>query len=384
MKRSLVPVSGLALAVFIVVGVFGASQSCGPAPGPAYRTFSDTWAWTAGDWTRLATAGPGWREGAVSVYDAARRQWLLFGGQSPKDAQLPGGIKTYLADTWLFDGSGWTRAAASGGPMGRTAAAAAYDAATGEIVVFGGIHEVENADHTFQVDAYDDTWAWSGSGWTQLDPAASPPANRYRYWEAGYDAATRSVILYSPSADMVQPEDPVACVTNTSNGYTCPPQTWLWNGNTWTRLRPAHQPWTATLFEDSASGRLMAWGISESEFSAVDLSDRKWRWTGDDWVESQTETLPQPPRPHSLLNPFAATLYGSPVATAFAFGGSDCSKSNTPISLADTWLLTGSSWQQMNPVHSPPGRLSTYLSYDADLHEVLLWGGISATGCPLT
>jgi hypothetical protein len=61
----------------------------------------------------------------------------------------------------------------------------AYDAATGNVVLFGG----------YGTGGYSDaTWTWDGSTWTKQAPASHPPA---RYGAAmAYDAATGNVVLF--------------------------------------------------------------------------------------------------------------------------------------------------------------------------------------------
>src|SRR4051812_46378454 len=54
------------------------------------------------------------------------------------------------------------------GPPGRWSAATAFDTIADRMLIFGGV----NAG--FQM--LDDTWAWSGSAWSELDPATRPPA----------------------------------------------------------------------------------------------------------------------------------------------------------------------------------------------------------------
>ncbi len=60
----------------------------------------------------------------------------------------------------------------------------AYDAATGNVVLFGGVNNTYLGD----------TWVWSGSTWTKQAPATSPPPR----WSASmaYDAATGNVVLF--------------------------------------------------------------------------------------------------------------------------------------------------------------------------------------------
>jgi len=52
-------------------------------------------------------------------------------------------------------------------PWGRYGSAMAYDAARGELVVFGGSRFSE---------VFNDTWVWDGFNWTRKFPATSPPA----------------------------------------------------------------------------------------------------------------------------------------------------------------------------------------------------------------
>jgi hypothetical protein len=63
----------------------------------------------------------------------------------------------------------------------------AYDAATGTVVMFGGVG-------TSNEPAYADTWTWNGTTWTQQHPAASPPGGFGVVM--AYDAATGTVVLF--------------------------------------------------------------------------------------------------------------------------------------------------------------------------------------------
>jgi hypothetical protein len=99
------------------------------------------------DWTKQAPAtSPPARSFASMAYDAATGDIVLFGGDSSQ------GI---FGDTWTWDGSTWTKQAPTAHPSARSRAAMAYDAATHDIVLFGGT----NLRATFG-----DTWTWGGSG----------------------------------------------------------------------------------------------------------------------------------------------------------------------------------------------------------------------------
>jgi hypothetical protein len=97
-------------------------------------------------WTKQSpTARPSARDYASIAYDAATGNVVLFGGHGP-------GV---LGDTWVWDGSTWTRQHPATRPTPRSEAAMAFDAATGNVVLFSG-YAVHNVPR--------DTWVWGSSG----------------------------------------------------------------------------------------------------------------------------------------------------------------------------------------------------------------------------
>jgi len=103
---------------------------------------------------------------AAATYDPATRQFVLFGGL---DSQF-----NPTNDTWLWGGASWTAAKTAAAPTPRFAASIAYDASTSQLILFGG------ADQNLTYFA--DTWTWNGSNWVQLHPATSPPAGGGPPW----------------------------------------------------------------------------------------------------------------------------------------------------------------------------------------------------------
>ena len=63
------------------------------------------------------------------AYDAATNQVVLFGGSN---------ASLFLGDTWTWSGTSWAELSLSTMPAARAAASAAYDLATGQLAVFGG------------------------------------------------------------------------------------------------------------------------------------------------------------------------------------------------------------------------------------------------------
>jgi hypothetical protein len=147
-----------------------------PAPG---QTLGDTLEFDRNTWRRVAVNGPRARMQGSMAFDSARAVSVLFGGAALNPLRR-------LDDLWEWDGVTWRQPAISSErPAGRSAPAMAYDAERREIVLFGGI------DDTGQLLA--DTWLWNGSGWRRAE-VEGPPA-RYDTVMA-FDAARRVVVLF--------------------------------------------------------------------------------------------------------------------------------------------------------------------------------------------
>ena len=97
------------------------------------------------------------------AYDAARGQVVLYGGFD--DVNF-----FNLGDTWVWDGSTWTQKFPHDNPGNRYGASMVYDAAHSQIVLFGG--SILYPDGSFF--DLNDTWVWDGNNWTRKTPQTSP------------------------------------------------------------------------------------------------------------------------------------------------------------------------------------------------------------------
>src|SRR5262249_4227922 len=131
---------------------------------------------------------------------------VLFGGTSGYPNS--GTIRVGLNDTWLWDGTNWTKAAPSSSPPVENARLA-YDETYKQVVYFGG--------------GSGDTWTWDGTNWTQKSPAGSPAARSYA--GLAYDASRGGRLLFGG--------------TGTSGALS---DTWLWNGTTWSQQTTSTVP----------------------------------------------------------------------------------------------------------------------------------------------
>lgn len=121
------------------------------------------------------------------AYDPATRTMLLFGGHSDR--------YPYLGDTWIWNGTTWTKLSPSTSPLARSDAPVAYDAATRTVLLFGGEGMISEGEY----GGLSDTWSWNGTTWTKLSPAASPAA---RYGASmAYDPGTNAMLLFGDEYD---------------------------------------------------------------------------------------------------------------------------------------------------------------------------------------
>jgi len=108
--------------------------------------------------------GSGWRQ--TTTYTVGPQ---LSGGTFVGDPTSHSDV--YLSpsgETWVWDGS-WTRKHPHATPVTQDGAAAAFDAASGQVVRFGGF-----GSNKFAGGLYDQTWTWDGTAWTLRAGSAGP------------------------------------------------------------------------------------------------------------------------------------------------------------------------------------------------------------------
>ncbi|MEE8368205.1 MAG: VCBS repeat-containing protein [Thermoanaerobaculia bacterium] len=143
--------------------------------------FDDTWEWDGESWTQVSSTGPGLRYNVVMAYDERRGVSVLFGG-------VTGGL--VLGDTWEWDGESWSQVGV-GGPPARNLHSMAYDSRRGVVVLFGGVSSAQQSEGRL-----DDTWEWNGKRWKQVN-VGGPPSRRGH--ALAYDAARGQMLLFGGS-----------------------------------------------------------------------------------------------------------------------------------------------------------------------------------------
>jgi hypothetical protein len=221
------------------------------------RYFHETWTWDGSDWTKETTVhAPNGREYASMAYDAVHGQVVLFGGGKDE----PFG-QDFYGDTWTYDGTDWKHRSPAHSPSPRTEAQMAYDAATGQVVLFGGM-DVHG-------DILGGTWTWNGTDWRRRAPAHSPGARHGAAME--YDAARGDVTLFGGRA----------------LGGNLSAETWAWDGTDWTQLSPPHAPIPRYLMGgafDDARAEMVVFGGVAAGFIEQGCGGT-WAWDGTDWSQ---------------------------------------------------------------------------------------------------
>jgi hypothetical protein len=131
---------------------------------------NDTWLWNGTSWTEASTASPpSARAGAAMA--TLGNTIVLFGGANDSN-----GTTSPLADTWIWNGTTWSKPTLTVSPPARYE----HSMATlgNKVVLFGGYASTfTQTQSTPIVDVYlDDTWTWDGTSWTQV--SASGPSAR--------------------------------------------------------------------------------------------------------------------------------------------------------------------------------------------------------------
>jgi RHS repeat-associated protein len=173
----------------------------GGCVGTCESALADTWVLSNAnglggppEWTLVTGAGPGPRVGAAAAYDAASGRLLVFGGSD-------GSAGSERNDVWSLggvDGSGplaWTPLPVAGAaPAPRQSSSAVYDPEARRLVVFGGLDG--------DAHALGDVWVLTGAGgagdtpaWVALQPAGPLPGRRFGH-AAAFDAAARRMLVF--------------------------------------------------------------------------------------------------------------------------------------------------------------------------------------------
>jgi hypothetical protein len=254
-------------------------------------------------WMQIAPpTSPSARSYPAMTYDPVSRKVIMFGGFDGA---------SYLADTWMFDGITWTRADTPVAPPARVNCQMAFDVVTHKVVLFGGYNRTYLGD----------TWLWDGRTlqWTQATPLHSPPAvtgpmifndpsGRVDEF-GGFDGRFYQATMWQwNGADWIRLFPPTVPYARSSaavglNPFTGelvmfggladvnPANTWTYNGTTWTMQSPSTQP-PLVYGPSAAFDRHLNAVVVFGGASGGAAQNSSWRWIGNDWHHLRTTHLP--------------------------------------------------------------------------------------------
>jgi len=233
------------------------------------------------------TGGPVLGFGFSAADDPATHQVVVFGGVDSYDT------------TWLWDGPRWSLARPLVSPPGRFGAAAAYDPVTQVVMLFGGRlapGQIEN-----------DTWAWSGTNWSEINTGTDgPPAGEGALM--AWDDATRQMVLVAPA------------------GMSAGSETWVWAGNHWVPRPGGDLPMSAFgsgMSFDPVSHTLLL----VSAIPPTGAGTSAWEWGGSSWRELRANIAATTAGVGVALDPptdrliFCGTKPGAPAAQLWSWSG---------------------------------------------------------------
>lgn len=145
---------------------------------------NDTWTFDGVTWTQVVTSpAPSPRTNAQMAYDSLTHQVVLYGGYNGTN---------YLGDTWLWDGttSHWSHVRTAHRPPAVTGPMVFADP-NGHVDLYGGFD-----GRFYQLKMFQ----WTGSDWMPLSPPMVPYARSSA--AVATDAFTHEVVLFGGLADV--------------------------------------------------------------------------------------------------------------------------------------------------------------------------------------
>ncbi len=329
------------LLALIVLASCGGTEPSGATVTPHVAgPLGDTWIGHGGSWRQIGGTHPSPRYAASLAYDAARHDFVLFGGHSNSAS---------YDETWTFDGTAWKHDAPAHKPQPRRDAAMAYDPSRRVVVLYGGL--VADAAEGHEAS---DTWTWDGSDWSEVSADNHGPRLRYG---AGMVTAANQVILFGGH------------VFNTE--YFA--DAWTLAGSNWVRLdhgpAPAGRGNAAVAWNEDDSSLFVYGGLGIRAGAGpgnlgVPLTDA-WSLKAGAWSQV---TAAGPPALYD-----ASAVWDSAAHSVLVMLGMSC-----PQPVNDAWAWNGSKWTHSAlPV---PARWGAAAAQDAN-GTVLVFGGDDEAGC---
>ncbi len=247
------------------------------------------------------------------AWDAASGQIILFGGEnySLHNAQYgPADI-----GTWAYKGGTWTNITSQSPtiPVPREWGQMAYDPSSGDVVLFGG---------NYNGHVLGDTWVFKAGIWTNITGSltVSPPAREAAMMVT--DSSENQVVLFGGG-----------------NGTAFFGDTWVFKNATWTKIGPLAQAPCPRMYpqvsDDPAVGGVMLFSGYSLNGGAINFYPDTWSFHADTWTNLTVSPASSPPGVYG-----GSLIYdGGSNATVLVNG-----LPATPGGYAQTWEYQGGAW----------------------------------------
>jgi hypothetical protein len=343
--------------------------------GETTADLSDTWLWdgSAMTWTQFLPAHvPAARAAASMAYDSVRQVVVLFGGQ-----RFTGGVASSMNDTWTFSGADWVQQSPATPPAARNCSAMAWDEAHQQMVLFAG-----TTLSLFTGTYLAETWVWDGSNWERRAPILSPPARDcavmaydtlhqepllFGGFRAGFSGAYNDTWVYgansaSPAFTLTTTSAGNGTVTQFASGQPGP--TYL-SGTLVTVIATPAAGYEFQYWSGACSGSSVVCTVVMNGNLTVTANFG----VPEKWVQLAPATSPVPSA--GAIQQSMSMAYDQARQQIVFFGGPYGGSQTSN----QTWVFDGSTWIQKFPATVPPARYSAGLAYDPIHQQVVMFGG---------
>jgi hypothetical protein len=271
------------------------------------------------------------------------------------------------------------------GPSPRFGAVMVDDSSTGQPLLMGGQNQ--------GLDGFTDMWTWSGKSWKRL--TEQMPASASVFSDAGYDAATRQVVLFTPdhskpntwtwdgsewALTTSQTPSPSGYGAPTAyDGYSAqlvaalsgrPISTWCWNGVAWQRQTAAGLPngIPLAMAYDPRTAQLLLVVLTGTDFGEA---QQTWTYSDGRWK------VDHPASQLGIDKAGSWMAYDDSTRQVVAFGSG-------PTDVNETWTWNGSSWNEQHTPQELQVRGGVSAAYDSTTNQLLQFGGDAGNESDIT
>lgn len=263
---------------------------------------------------RFPATQPSRRANGQMAFDAARGNVVLFGGANPSNVDLD--------DTWIWDGTNWTEVFPSTTPTAAVDSGMVYDPIREVIVMFS-------------LDI--DTWEWDGTDWTNVVPANSPSGIQRLSFFMAWCELLGAIVMFGGLVD-------------SGGGFVCVDETWKYDGD-WTQLSPSTRPdpRAGVCAAPDPVGRVVILdGVNDSNLPFLET----WRFDGSDWAEVITADMP----PITLMSGGSDSTFApyAPDSSGKILWYCSAHAPSTDAVVQQTWRFSGTNWVEESPINPGP------------------------------